>query len=75
MDLIVNTKLLEEWIENNSPMGIEKLAVKAQVSSTTIVKARAGKVPKQLTRKLLAEAMNVSEEVLFLVRQHRKKAS
>jgi len=57
---------LDQWISRNRPDGVSKLAVKSEVSASTIWSIRRGLVPaKDITRKALAGAIGVSEDDLF----------
>lgn len=77
MDIrVVNTELLNGWISENGPNGLEKLSLRAEISSSTIAKARAGEAPKRpSTRKRLAEAMGLKEHKLFPVAAVESEAS
>lgn len=62
----VNRTLIDEWVTKRNPEGVSRLALRATVSASTIAKCRAGIVPAKLsTRKLLCEALEVTEDELF----------
>ena len=66
MDRMVNENLLNSWIDENSPCGLETLSQRSQISSSTIARARTGEVPKRTsTRRKIAAAVGVPEEQLF----------
>lgn len=73
----VNRTIIDEWIKENGPDGMSKLAVKSKVPSNTISKVRVGMVPKsELIRDALSRALSVSEAELFpTVGAEEKKAS
>lgn len=74
MDRKLDRTLLEAWIKDNGPDGVSRLAVRANVSASTLHKLRAGALPrKPHTRRLIAAALGVTEDVLFPL--ERKKAS
>ena len=57
---------IDQWVGQNRPDGISKLAVKSQVSASHIQSIRRGLVPsKEVTRQLLCRAIGVSENDLF----------
>jgi transcriptional regulator with XRE-family HTH domain len=57
---------LDRWIEEHGPDGISKLAIRSEVSASTISKVRTGFVPaKTATRRALAEAIGIEEDTLF----------
>lgn len=62
----VQRQLIDEWIHENGPDGLAKLAITSGVSSSMISKIRTGRVPyRPLTRRALAQALGVSEGELF----------
>lgn len=64
--LYVERKLIDEWILKNSPQGINRLALRAEVSTATIAWTRLGRVPvRQATREKLALAVGVQVSALF----------
>lgn len=76
MDRTVKSELIENWIEENGPLGIEKLALRSKISVSVIAKAKGGKVPKKLsTMRSLASALGVSEDILFPLRKSGNRAS
>jgi transcriptional regulator with XRE-family HTH domain len=63
---IVNRPIIDNWIKENSPDGVAKLAMKSGVSTHQIVRVRLGNVPKSLKRQeKLAKALAVKVESLF----------
>lgn len=76
MDRTVRRKYIDNWVASNGPNGMARLALKANVSTSLLEKARLGFVPKtEHKRKAIAEALNVNTEILFPVLEHGKEAS
>lgn len=67
-ELCVNRELIDQWIYENRPDGLSKLAVVSGVPSDTVAKARRGKVPSKIQRQKLAEALKHEEEKVFPLR-------
>ena len=66
----VKRELIDQWVFENGPDGVAKLAVKSGVSSSLISKIRVGRVPvKPITKRALAKAMGVKEEDLFPLKE------
>lgn len=66
MDRRVQRSLIDSWIDKHGPDGLLRLADRSGVSSSTISKARLGRVPKrQNIRDRLCEAIGVKEDQLF----------
>lgn len=64
----VNRKIIDEWVLENGPEGVEKLAKKSGISSSMISKIRVGRVPiRPIFRRSLAKALGVKEDQLFPV--------
>jgi transcriptional regulator with XRE-family HTH domain len=62
----VERRYIDQWVGQNRPDAIRKLATKSNVNHAYIERVRAGFVPpKELYREALAEALGVSAEVLF----------
>ncbi|MFZ4404233.1 MAG: hypothetical protein ACOYOK_09050 [Pseudobdellovibrionaceae bacterium] len=58
--------LILEWVKNNKPKALKKLALKARVSESTLKKIIAGYTPaKLITRNRVAKVFNKTEEELF----------
>lgn len=65
---VVNRTIIDEWVTENGPDGIARLAVRSGISSSMISKVRVGRVPtKRNTRRDIALAIGVTEEQLFPV--------
>jgi transcriptional regulator with XRE-family HTH domain len=62
-----NRQIIDDWIDQNSPGGLAKLASESGVSDSLISKIRAtGEAPKTpRKRKRLAVFLNVAEDELF----------
>ena len=76
MKRTVNSEIIENWIGENGPQGLEKLAIKAGVSSSLLAKAKRGDVPKNLYKlRQIAEAIGQSVEEVFPLATTKKKAS
>ena len=68
MNRRVERSLIDQWVDENGPDGLLKLASLSGVSSSTWIKARAGVVPKRKrTRDGMIRALNVTEAKLFPV--------
>lgn len=66
MNRKIDMKIVERWMSKHEAYGIETLAIKANVSASTIAKLKAGRIPcRQTTRILIARALSVSEDELF----------
>lgn len=66
MERTVRREYIDRWIEKAGTNGLGKLAIKSQVSTRVIADARVGAAPKkEITRKLLCDAIGVSEDKLF----------
>lgn len=62
----MNHEALRKWIDTNGPLGLEKLAVKSGVSSSTIRNCLRGKPPVSIpVRRALCQAMRIAEDSLF----------
>ena len=62
----VNIDVIKDWLAENGPDGVSKLAIGSKISSSTIRKIRSGYVPKKLsTRRDVARFMGVTEDALF----------
>ncbi|CAB4152597.1 hypothetical protein UFOVP610_20 [uncultured Caudovirales phage] len=73
MTRTVERKHLDEWIDKNGPDGALKLAKKAGVSSSLLLKARAGRAPvKGFMRAQICKALGVSEDELFPIVEELK---
>ena len=67
MDLKVNRAPIDEWVDRNGPDGLVKLAQKAEISSSTMNKVRAGLVPKKRsTRIKICRALQKKEADVFI---------
>lgn len=76
MNRRVKTDLIERWISENNPFGIEQLTTRAKVAASTINDARKGKAPKKpITRQALASALGFTEDELFPLVDRSRKAS
>lgn len=66
MNRTVKRSLLDNWIVQNKPNGLGKLAIASGVSENVIAYARVGKIPrKEITRRLIAQTIGVVEDELF----------
>lgn len=63
--MTVNRTIIDEWVEENGPDGLVRLALAAQVSASLLSKVRLGKVPKRENRKKLCKVLKVDEARLF----------
>lgn len=62
----MNQEIVRTWLEDHQPLAIEKLAVKANVSSSLIRKMLNGVAPKHASsRHLISKALGVTEATLF----------
>lgn len=62
----VERKYIDQWVSQNRPDAIRKLANKSGVNHAYIERVRTGFVPpKELYRKALADALELAEEDLF----------
>lgn len=67
MNARVARSLIDDWVNENGPDGLLKLAKRSGVSSSTWTKARLGVVPKRVrTRRKMYEALKVQEAELFV---------
>lgn len=66
-NVAMNCKLIEQWILEHEPQGIEKLAVAAKISSETLKKAKLGsyKIKTKYKLKNLAKALGCTIEELL----------
>jgi len=72
----VNRAVIDWWVLENGPDGVAKLAAASGVSSSMISKIRTGRVPvRPLTRRALAQALDVEESELFPVTAGKSRAS
>lgn len=72
----VNKRPLNQWIDENKPSGLAKLALQSGVSTGTLDKVRAGYVPpREGTRQRISRALGISENELFPARDGKEKAS
>lgn len=66
MDRRVERKYIDRWIVDNRPDGLLRLAERTGVSSSTIVSARNGRLPRKLvTLDKIAEGLGLSTDTLF----------
>lgn len=66
MSRTVRISIIEKWLNENGPLPVERLAMRAGVSASLISKVRLGNEPKKTrTRQKLAEALGVTEDELF----------
>jgi hypothetical protein len=76
MNRKVNADIIHEWIKQNGPDGMFRLAQKSGVSAWTIARVKTGYVPKKpITRRLLVDALETTEQALFPLVGARGKAS
>lgn len=63
----VNRQIIDNWVLDNAPDGVARLAIKAGLSSSLLSKVRSsGRVPTRPTdRRRLAQAIGVTEDDLF----------
>lgn len=61
----MNRAIIDEWVEENGPDGLVRLALAAQVSASLLSKVRLGKIPKRENRKKLCKILKVEEAELF----------
>jgi len=67
---------IDHWIDVNGPEGLLRLAEKSSVSSSTITRARLGKLPKKMsTRVKLCTALGCKHEDLFGLVGAKSRAS
>jgi len=73
----VRRSLIDEWVHDNGPDGVSRLALKSGVSASFVSKIRVGRVPvKPITRRAMAKAIGVGEDELFpFVDDDREQAS
>lgn len=64
-EIYVNRKPIDQWIYDNRPDGLSKLAVESKVPADTIGKVRRGKVPPEVQRGKLADALKIQESEIF----------
>lgn len=66
MKRAVNREPIDNWVAENYPDAITKLASKSEVPASSIVKIRNGRVPKNADyRRRLADKLGISEDELF----------
>lgn len=66
MNRKVDRKYIDSWVTKHRPNGIEKLAEKAEISSSMMNKVRIGRVPKrEYTRRRICRALKIQEDFLF----------
>jgi len=66
MKYAVNVKKLENWMKQNEPMAIEKLAAASRISTKTLERVLKGNAPGHSgTRYLVSQAIGVDESTLF----------
>jgi len=76
MGIKVNRGPIDLWIDRNGPDGLVKLAQKAGVSSSLMMKVRNGYVPTKASSRIkISSALSVSEDELFPIAPTRRKAA
>lgn len=76
MDRTVKKELIRSWIKKQERDGVKALSDRSNITTSSILKIRAGRVPKDpLKRKALAEAIGVSESELFPLIKGKSRAS
>ncbi len=71
----MNFKIIRDWIDQNGPQGMEKLAVQAGISIATVIKVARGHVPRLEIIRKLAKAVGVTLDELLRVDSERPPAA
>lgn len=72
----VNTEMFKDWLDENGPNGIAKLAIETGLSVSLLQKVRSGVAPKkQSTRKRILAALGFNECEFFPSGEREGKAS